>query len=113
MIPMQTKLAPAVVEVVAFMAKTGLALADLIEVGGEDLESSNPRKVEKAKRVEKCWSLMASLGVKFADLENSPQWAPEKSSRKRCGEGHFSQVVENTAISEIDSPHFPKLTPHI
>jgi hypothetical protein len=72
MIPMQAKLAPGLAQVFDFTAKTGLGLADLIEVGGEDLESSNPRKVEKAKRVEKCWSLMAKLGVKYADLENSP-----------------------------------------
>ena len=60
------------IEVFTFMAKHGLTLVDLTEVGGEDLKSPNPKKAEKARRVEKCWSLMARLGIKFRDLENSP-----------------------------------------
>jgi hypothetical protein len=81
MIPMQAKPAP-VGEMFDFMAKTGLTLADLVEVGGADLKSANPRMAEKAKRTEKCWSLMAQLGVKYADLENSPR--PPIQPAGRC-----------------------------
>jgi hypothetical protein len=49
---MQTKLAPGLVEVFAFMAKTGMALADLIEVGGEHLESSSAKDRESQARRE-------------------------------------------------------------
>ena len=91
----------AVVEIFEFMRKRGLSLEELIEIGGEDLKSSNPKKVEKAKRVEKCWSLMAKLGVKYADLENSPSNHPTKSVRRRRGEGHFLEVPEITDVSGI------------
>jgi hypothetical protein len=57
-----------VADVFAFMAKQGLTLGDLLVIDGAT--SSNRRQVEKARRVEKYWSLMAKLGVKFADLEN-------------------------------------------
>ena len=87
----------AVVEILDFMRKRGLTLRDLIEIGGEDLKSSNPKRKEKARRVEKCWSLMARLSVKFADLEAAPPPIPDKPARRRRGEGHFSQVIENTA----------------
>ena len=59
--------AQAVVEILDFMRKHHLALVDLIEIGGEGLKSANTKKVEKAKRVEKCWSLMARLSVRFAE----------------------------------------------
>jgi hypothetical protein len=87
----------AVVEILDFMRKRGLTLDDLIEVGGAELKSANPKTREKARRVEKCWSLMAKLGVKFTDLENSPAPIPDKPVRRRRGDGHFSQVIENTA----------------
>ena len=95
MIQMRTRQAPGLVEVFDFMTKKGLALADLIEASGDDLKSTNPRKVEKTKRVEKCWALMAKLGVKFADVENKP-------SRRRRAEGHFSQVIEKADLFDID-----------
>ena len=53
--------AQAVGEILAFMSKCGLAL--------DDLKSSNPKRAEKARRVSKCWELMARLSVCFADLE--------------------------------------------
>ena len=94
---MRTNLA--VADVFAFMAKQGLTLSDLLSVDG--VKSSNPKQVEKARRVEKCWSLMAKLGAKFADLENSPLSIPDKPSRRRRGEGVSSQVIENTELLEI------------
>ena len=89
----------AVVEILDFMRKRGLTLRDLIEIGGEDLKSSNPKRKEKARRVEKCWSLMARLSVKFADLEAALPPIPDKPARRRRGEGHFSQVTENAGVS--------------
>jgi hypothetical protein len=72
----------AVAEVLAFMKKRGLALADLIEVGGEDLSSTNPKKVEKAKRVEKCWGLMAKLGINHPDLEAATGTVADKPATR-------------------------------
>ena len=89
----------AVVEIFDFMRKSGLALQDLIEIGGAELKSSNPKTREKARRLEKCWSLMAKLGVKFADLERLSPPIPDKPARRRRGEGVFSEVVENKEIS--------------
>jgi hypothetical protein len=42
---------------------------------------------------------MAKLGVKFADLENSPLSIPDKPARRRRGEGVFSEAIENKGIS--------------
>jgi hypothetical protein len=65
-----------------------LSVEDLIEIGGEDLRKSVPAKLRaKALRVERCWSLMASLGVKYADLESSNH--PIKSSEGRQAGGRF------------------------
>jgi hypothetical protein len=94
----------AVVEVLDFMCKRGLTPDDLIEVGGE-VKSSNPKRVEKARRVEKCWSLMARLSIKFADLEAAPQSTPDKPTARRRGEGHFSEALENTRVSETFTHH--------
>jgi hypothetical protein len=89
----------AVVEIFDFMRKRGLTLNDLIQIGGEDFRSPSPMRREKARRVEKCWSLMARLSVKFADLEAAPPPTPDKPARTRRGEGVFSEVVENKEIS--------------
>jgi hypothetical protein len=89
----------AVVEILDFMRKRGLTLNDLIQIGGEDFRSSSPTRKEKARRVEKCWHLMARLSVKFADLEAAPPSIPDKPARTRRGEGVFSEVVENKEIS--------------
>jgi hypothetical protein len=58
-------------QVAEYMRKKKLALDDLINVGGEDLKSSDRARAEKARRVSKCWELMAGLGVKFAHIEHS------------------------------------------
>src|SRR6516225_7933188 len=89
----------AVVEILDFMRKRGLTLNDLIQIGGEDFTSPSPMRKEKARRVEKCWHLMARLSVKFADLEATPPPIPDKPARRRRGEGHFSQVTENAGLS--------------
>ena len=76
--------AAAVAEVFTFVKKRGLTLEDLIEISGEDLKSPNPKKVEKAKRVEKCWSLMAKLDVKYADLELAAGVVADKAAGRIC-----------------------------
>jgi hypothetical protein len=101
----RTKVAPIVAEVFAFMEEKGVVLADLIEVGGEDLKSTNPKKLEKVRRVEKCWTLMAKLGVKYADLENSPSIPPTNPTRGRRGEGHFSEAIESIDVFAISPAH--------
>jgi hypothetical protein len=92
--------AQAVVEVLDFMRKHGLTLNDLIQISGEDFRSPSPTQNEKAHRVEKCWSLMARLSVRFADLEQAPGNLPTRPSRRRRGEGRFSEAVEITRVSE-------------
>jgi len=89
----------AVVEILDFMRKNRLALDDLIQVGGEDFGSASPKRIEKARGVEKCWSLMTRLSVPFADLEQAPGNLPTRPSRRRRGEGHFSQVIEKAGVS--------------
>lgn len=87
------------------MRKRKLALADLTDVGGEDLKSTSAKKVEKARRVEKCWALMARLLVCFTDLEQAPANLTAKPSRRRRGEGHFSEAIEITRVSETETHH--------
>jgi hypothetical protein len=103
--------AAAVKHVFEFLRRHGLALADLIEVGGEDLKSPNPKCVERARRVERCWTLIARLGLAFATLESSshansaphPCLGPEKPSRRRRGKGGFVQVPENKELLDIEA----------
>ena len=64
-------LAAAVAEVLEFMRKRRLKLNDLIDIGGEDLRSPDKGRAGKARCVEKTWELMARLGVKYADIEQS------------------------------------------
>jgi hypothetical protein len=89
----------AMVEILDFMRRNRLVLDDLIQIGGEDFGSASPKRIERAHRVAKFWSLMARLSVKFADLEAAPPPIPDKSARRRRGEGHFSQVTENAGVS--------------
>jgi hypothetical protein len=93
----------AVLDILDWMRRRGLTLNDLIQIGGEDLKSSNPKRVEKARHVERCWSLIARLSVKFADLEQAPGQPPTKPARRRPGEGAFSQAIENKEISSDPS----------
>jgi hypothetical protein len=102
---LQSRPRQAVVEILDFMRKRGLALNDLIQISAEDFKSSSPTRKEKARRVEKCWSLMARLSVKFADLEAAPPLTPDKSVRRRRGEGHSSEVLEITRDSDTASHH--------
>ena len=83
--------AQAVAEIFDLMRKRGLILDDLVEIGSQDLSSSNPKQVAKAHSVEKTWALMARLAVKFTDLERAPG--------RRRGEGVFSEVIENKEFS--------------
>jgi hypothetical protein len=46
----------AVVEILDCMGRNRVALDDLIQVGGEDFGSASPKRIEKARRVEKYWS---------------------------------------------------------
>jgi hypothetical protein len=94
--------AQTVAEIFDLMRKYGLALDDLIQIGGQDLKSPNPKQVAKAHHVEKTWALKARLSVKFADLEQAP--GQPKPVRRRPGEELFSEIIENKEISG-DTPH--------
>ena len=95
----QQKPRQAVVEVLDLMRKRGLSLDDLIQVGGEDLKSSNPKRVEKARHVEKAWASMARLSVKFADLEQAAGQHTAEPARRRRGGEPFLEVIGNKEIS--------------
>jgi hypothetical protein len=91
-------------QVFEFMRRHGLSLEDLVEVGGEDLRSSNPRRAEKARRVEKCWALMARLGLKFSNL---PARVGHKSAPRRRGRSVFKQPVDIAHVS-LPAPSYGK-----
>jgi hypothetical protein len=93
--------AAAAAEVQAFMHRHGLAAIDLINVGGVELKSPNLKTCEKARRVEKCWALMARLSVRHAYLEAAPAYTSTKLARRRRGEGVFLQVTEIAGVSDI------------
>jgi hypothetical protein len=102
--------AQAVEQVLELMRRLQVTPDDLVEFGGQDLppkRSAPPspgtpegRRAEKAHRVERCWALMARLGVTHAAL--APDWTPRTVSlpglraRRRRGEGVILQLTENT-----------------
>jgi hypothetical protein len=92
--------AQAVAEIFDLMRKYGLTLDDLIQIGGEDFRSFS-KQIEKARRVDKCWSALARLLVGFADLEQAPR---DKPARRQRGEGLVSEAVENKRVSGV-APH--------
>jgi hypothetical protein len=94
-------------QVFEFMRRHGLLLEDLVEVGGEDLRSSNSRRAEKARRVEKCWALMARLGLKFSDLPDRGGQSPDKSAPRRRGKRAFKQPVDIAHVSPF-APSYGK-----
>jgi hypothetical protein len=57
-------------QVRTFMRKHKLEPDDLIEIGGEDLQSPDFRKAERARHVGQAWQMMARLSVHFTDLEH-------------------------------------------
>jgi hypothetical protein len=73
----------AVVEIFGFIRRHKLTLADLIEVGGENLRSSNSQIANRARAVSRCWELMARLSLKFADLEQAVGEIPDPPRRRR------------------------------
>ena len=93
--------AQAVGEILALMSKCGLALDDLIRIGGEDLKSSNPKRSEKARRVEKCWSLMARLSVRFAGrIDARPAIADRSGTHDRaCTQWRRGRAVREALSS--------------
>jgi len=60
----------AVEQVFAYLRKHKLTVKDLIEIGGEDLQSPDSGKAERARHVGQCWQMMARLSIHFADLEH-------------------------------------------
>jgi hypothetical protein len=98
------------------MRKHRLSLADLIDIGGEDLRSADPKRRRKALHVEKCWALMARLQVKHIDLETmlprefAPAAVPEPTLRPRRQRhrGVVTQAIDDegnssSATTSIDS----------
>jgi len=67
--------AAAAAQVVEFIRKKKLTLDDLIDVGGAELKSPDPKRAEKARRVSTCWELMARVNLKYRNLEQSEQSA--------------------------------------
>ena len=103
----QKQRAQAVAEVFEFMRRRHLVLADLTEYGGEDLPNPklpervcNPARVKNARAVERCWELIAQLGLTFETLESSsyansatPTLSrPARPSRGRRGAGGASKT---------------------
>jgi len=74
--------AHAVEQVREYMRRHRLSLADLTEMGGEDLRSTNPKRRRKALHVEKCWALMARLHVRHVDLESA--FGREGDATEQC-----------------------------
>ena len=68
----------AVEQVREFMHQRRLALVDLTAYGGEDLplpnseRVCNPGRLKKARAVERCWELIAKIGLTYEVLESAP-----------------------------------------
>ena len=107
--------AQAVAEVFEFMRRRHLVLADLTEYGGEDFPNpelpervSDPARVKNARAVERCWELIAQLGLTFETLESSSYAnsatptlpRPARPARTQRGEGGASKTSAFSATCE-------------
>jgi hypothetical protein len=92
-------------QVLEFMRRRGLSVDDLVEYGGEDFKSSNSRRVEKAGRVEKCWALMAWLGVNHVDLPEAAGQSPDNPGPRRRHRPAFEQPIDLADISRVAPSH--------
>jgi len=92
-----------VVEVFEYMRKHGLTLANLTELGGEDLRHPDPAIVKKARAVERTWERMAAAGLRFADLE---QFASEPANFHR-----YPKQLKNQQVTEGSLKPSPKSIP--
>jgi hypothetical protein len=88
----------AVQQVLDLLDRYDLTPQDLIKIGGEDLRPGSKLR-SRARRVEKCWEMMARLGVKHTDISADetaplPRPRPEKRARRRRGEREIPQGIE-------------------
>jgi hypothetical protein len=93
-------IAPNIETVLTFMAKHGLTLDDLVNVGGEDLESLIPARRRKARRVSDCWELMAGQKVNFAKLEVALGSMPTSDPRTRRGDQNLKTPLKSLENSK-------------
>lgn len=102
----------AVTEVFAYMRKHKLSMAELIEIGGQDLRSKNPGRAGKARAVSRCWELIAQLHLDYAALErccheNFPSQPsqhttptqPRQRHRKSNPKGQANQQLDHSAAA--------------
>jgi hypothetical protein len=85
-------------QVCDFMRRHRLSLDDLIDIGGEDLCSSDPGRTGKARCVEKCWGLMARLGVKPIDLQDTAGQSPDSSARRQRHRKPIEKHQQNQCV---------------
>jgi hypothetical protein len=57
-------------QVFTYLRRHKLSVEDLIDIGGEDLQSPDSRKVERARHAGQAWQMLARLKIHFADLEH-------------------------------------------
>jgi hypothetical protein len=96
--------APNIAVVLAFMSEHGLQLDDLVNVGGEDLNSSNPIRRQMARRVSRCWEIMAREKADFAQLEAAIGSMPTAESRRPRHRLGFAQATDNAGKSRSGPP---------
>jgi hypothetical protein len=96
-------------EVLEFLERYRLTPQDLVEIGGEDLRPGSKLR-GKAHRVEKCWEMMARLGVKHAEIsadEPTPVPRPEKmGSRQRHSEQWQKYEQDQEVIGKDENQYF-------
>jgi hypothetical protein len=90
-----------IANVLGYMRKSGLSLDDLTEIGGEDLKSTNPPRAEKARRVERCWALIAQRGIKFDDLADAVGKSPDFLARRPRHRRPTKQPVDIAGVSQL------------
>jgi hypothetical protein len=88
-----------------FVRRMKLDCGDLIGIGGDDLASANPARAGKARAVERCWALMARLGVKHIDL--ACDWRPrvrQSPDIRLSTRRHRHPIEKREQIQRFDAP---------
>ena len=90
---MQREQAAAAARVMDYLRRHHLEPDDLLRFGGQDLSDRDVRVRDKVRAVERAWSLLASLNLKFESFMRLRRPAAEEGRRPVQDDGRIVNLV--------------------